>query len=117
MQIWLIVFGLPLVIYFWMALVPPGRIGKRAFILLAACIVLGWGAFFLDIGGFGGRDGPQGAYTILALTGVSTAFLLGATLRVLRVRLPQNWPGWVWPLCVVITLLAISWPLVRTMNG
>lgn len=117
MVIWLIIFGLPLVIYLGLALVAPGRAARRAVLALATVIALAWLAFVLDISGFAGRDGPRGAYTLLGLTGVTTALVLGTSLQALRLRVPRNWPAWAWPLCIVITLVAIALPLTRFLNG
>lgn len=116
-QIWLAITGLPLLVYLWLALMPRGRVATVSLVLLGGLTCLAWGAFVIDIHGFSGHSTTRGVYTLLALTGVSTAVILGASLRLLRVRLPQSWPGWVWPLCVVATLFAVAWPLMRVING
>ncbi len=117
MVIWLIIFGLPLVIYLGLALVAPGRGARQAVLGLTTAIALAWLAFGLDIGAVAGRDGPGGAYMLLSLTGATTALVLGASLQLLRLRLPRSWPGWAWPLCVAITLVAIALPLTRFLTG
>ncbi|WP_135504712.1 hypothetical protein [Roseovarius aestuariivivens] len=114
MSVWLLILGLPLAVYLALAVLPVGRPAFLVSLGFTALLGLAWLAFAYDIAGFAGREGPRGAYTLVALSGLSVAVALGASLQALRLRLPGGWPAWVWPLCVVLALIAVAIPLMRT---
>ena len=115
MSVWLVVLGLPLVVYLGLAFAPQGRALRGAAWGLAGLTGLAWLLVAADIGGSTVRDGPRGAYVLVGLTGISMALVLGASLRLLRGRVPRDWPGWAWPACVALSLVAIAVPLLRVL--
>ncbi len=112
---WFVGIALPLALYFGLALLPKAG-AVRLFILSGLGISVLWAAFFLKIGDAGVFDTSDGVYNIMKLLGFSTALVLGGSMMVLKTRLPDTWPIWSWPVCVVLALVAVGLPILRMLT-
>ena len=111
MASWFVIFLVPIAIYLILALTSFGSFVIRFGIIATLSTASLWLAYYLDIQGIGGRDGPQGAYTFIFLIMMTLAIGLATCMQLLRRRFPPEWPDWSWPLCVLLTLLAVGWPV------
>ncbi|WP_317054952.1 hypothetical protein [Roseovarius rhodophyticola] len=112
MASWFVGIALPLALYFGLVFLP--RAGAiRLLILTGMGLGVLWTAYFLKVGGSGALDPVKGAYSVLMLLAFTIALVLGGTMMVMKTRLPETWPTWSWPICVLVALVAVGIPLVR----
>lgn len=112
----LIVWGLPLILYAVLILLPRGRAALNGCLMAGVGIALVWVLLVFDIGGLAQRDTQTGMYLLVFAVAITVAWGLAGSMQALRLRLPANWPFWAWPLFALIALATAAFPVLRTLG-
>lgn len=105
-------FGAPVGLYILLVALPRGRPALKGALIVAIALVPLW--LGLSFGPLTPELETLGFVGLLAL---SAAWFIASTLQVLRLRLPETAPGWVWPLCVIITFCVVGFLIMRLLGG
>ena len=95
-------FGAPVALYVVMASLSRGRPALKGALYVAVGLVILWLAMALLT--LSPEVETLGYVGLLAL---SAAWFIASSLQVLRLRLPDTAPGWIWPLSVIVTFGAV----------
>lgn len=117
MLVWLINLGLPLLVFLILSLMPQGRLATGLCFLIGGLTGVFWGAYMLGRGRLEGVVPDFSLSLLIFMVALTLAFVLGASLQVMRRRFPPAWPIWAWPTCVVLTLMAVGLPLMRILGA
>ncbi|MEM9910975.1 MAG: hypothetical protein AAF922_09340 [Pseudomonadota bacterium] len=101
-------FGAPVGLYVVLVALPRGRPALKGAIFIATGLVLLW--LGLSFGAISPELETVGFVGLLAL---SAAWFIASTLQVLRIRLPDTAPGWIWPLCAILTFCVVTLVAMR----
>lgn len=104
-------FGGPVLLYAILVALPKGRPALKGALIVAAGLVVLW--LMLLLLTLSADLETVGFFGLLFL---SAAWFIASTLQVLRLRLPDSAPGWVWPLCAVATFAVMGLVIPRLLG-
>lgn len=114
MELTSIFLGLPALLFLIIVLMPKGRPALRTSLAFAALLVVLWFALRMEMLPALTQHGDnQTLLSGLFLLAMTMSWFLGSTLQMFRTRLPEDWPGWVWPLMVLGSFGAIGFVVLR----
>ncbi|MEO1139800.1 MAG: hypothetical protein AAFW87_10115 [Pseudomonadota bacterium] len=114
---WLVLLGVALVAYVGLVIVPRGRAALVACLAAGMLVGLLWLVLVFDLLGLA-QSNPEGEIALLILVvGLTVAWGLACSMQAMRLRLPDHWPGWAWPLCATLALLTVAVPVLRFLGG
>jgi hypothetical protein len=116
MAFWGLLASAPLAVFFALVALPRGRAAFTGCAIAGAVIGLLWAAYFLDVAGLLGSGPGRRGHLTLGLVALSAAWAVAGSLQGLRLRLPDRWPGWVWPATVAVTFGVVMLAILRMLG-
>ncbi|MEO0568498.1 MAG: hypothetical protein AAF066_12250 [Pseudomonadota bacterium] len=104
----------PALIYILMVSMPKGQPALRAALACAFVLVALW--LGLRLGKLPPlTDNPENQTLVagLFLLSLSLAWFIGSTLQMFRMRMPDHWPKWAWPLVAIGAFCAFGAVILR----
>ncbi|MEM7076689.1 MAG: hypothetical protein AAGA28_02385 [Pseudomonadota bacterium] len=102
-------FGAPVALFALLVSMPKGRPALYAILGTALCLVAIW--LYLRLSAV--QDGTMQTVGFFGVMALTLAWFMGSTLQFIRLRMPQTWPRWAWPVCVLIVFGSIALLLAR----